>query len=376
MRSKIGRFVGAAVIGVTVILAVAGCGGSSGDGGGLGKPGQPVHLVVGYQPYYTEGWSGLVLKQTQLWKKYLPKGSTVQFQVGLQGSIIVSQMLAGKQQIGYLGDMPAIVGASKRSIRDLRIVASIGISSDQCGVFLVSKNAPQFSSQIQAIKWLNGRTVATPQGSCADRVAQDVFQHEGVTPKAYLNQSIDLITSDFRSGSIQGASTWEPSTSQLIDSGLARRVASGNAIGLSDAAFIDMSHQLLTERPDIAKDWLKAELAAERYLADPANAASIVNMALTQTTGYTAAGMRHALYRAWPSSAGGAANDVKLTFPFIVNGTSAGLIKSATSFLYKIHSLASPQLPPGAVDGTVAQQVLKQSGYTDPVGAVKGQGGT
>src|SRR5205807_5620627 len=125
--------------------------------------------------YYTEAWSALVLKQTQLWKKYLPKGSTVQFDVGLQGSIIVGQMLAGKQQIGYLGDMPAIVGVSKRSVRDLRIVATVGTSSDQCGVFLVSKKAPAFSSQAQAIRWLNGKTVATPQGSCADRVAQDVF---------------------------------------------------------------------------------------------------------------------------------------------------------------------------------------------------------
>src|SRR5688572_19469810 len=72
-----------------------------------GRPGEPVHLVVGYQPYYSEAWSGLVLNGLGLWKKHLPEGSTVEFQIGLQGSVIVNAMLADKQQIGYLGDTPA-----------------------------------------------------------------------------------------------------------------------------------------------------------------------------------------------------------------------------------------------------------------------------
>src|ERR1700678_2844571 len=61
-----------------------------------GKTGDPVHLVVGYQPYYSEAWSGVVINALQLWKKYLPAGSTVDFAIGLQGSIIVNAMLAGK----------------------------------------------------------------------------------------------------------------------------------------------------------------------------------------------------------------------------------------------------------------------------------------
>ena len=27
-----------------------------------GKPGTPVKLVVGYQPYYTQAWSGVVMR--------------------------------------------------------------------------------------------------------------------------------------------------------------------------------------------------------------------------------------------------------------------------------------------------------------------------
>ena len=43
----------------------------------FGKVGDPINLVVGYQPYYTEAWSGVVMKSLKLYEKYLPKGSTV-----------------------------------------------------------------------------------------------------------------------------------------------------------------------------------------------------------------------------------------------------------------------------------------------------------
>ena len=73
----------------------------------FGKPGEPVKLVVGYQPYYTQSWSGVIMRGKKFYEKYLPKGSTVDFQIGLQGAIIVNNMLAGKQHIGYMGDMPS-----------------------------------------------------------------------------------------------------------------------------------------------------------------------------------------------------------------------------------------------------------------------------
>ena len=37
---------------------------------GFGKPGEAVNLVIGYQPYYTESWSGVVINGKNLWKKH------------------------------------------------------------------------------------------------------------------------------------------------------------------------------------------------------------------------------------------------------------------------------------------------------------------
>lgn len=154
-------------------------GGASAADLNFGKPGEPVHLVVGYQPYYSQSWSGVVMRGKEFWKKHLPPGSTVEFQVGLQGAIIVNGMLAGKQHIGYMGDMPAIVSTTKAKVADIRLVANLGLGYDQCNIFLTRVDAPQFKDAREAIKWLDGKRVAVPKGSCTDRFAQAVFQKEG-----------------------------------------------------------------------------------------------------------------------------------------------------------------------------------------------------
>ena len=117
----------------------------------------PVKLVVGYQPYDTISYSAAVIRALDLWKKYLPAGSEVEFQNALQGSIIVNNMLAGKQQIGYLGDMPAVVATTKRSVAPINLVANTGMSDGQrCNVIMV--RAPTRPSSKHQKKQCNGWT--------------------------------------------------------------------------------------------------------------------------------------------------------------------------------------------------------------------------
>ena len=210
-----------------------------------GKPGTPIDLVIGYQPYYTESWSGLIMRDKKFYEKYLPKGSTVSFQVGLQGAIIVNGMLAGKVDVGYVGDMPGIVSTSHPEVRDLRLVSVLGLGYDQCNIFLVRNDAPQFNSPEDAIKWLNGKTVAVPKGSCTDRFAQAVFKRYNIKPSEYLNQSIEVITSGFRAGKLDAAVIWEPTASRIVQDKLARRVASGASVDESDGGFMVMPQALI-----------------------------------------------------------------------------------------------------------------------------------
>lgn len=333
-----------------------------------GKVGEPVHLVIGYQPYYTESWSGIVMRGKKMYEKYLPKGSTVEFAVGLQGAVIVNAMLAGKQHIGYVGDMPGIVSTTKQEVADIRIVASLGVGTDQCNIFLARSDAPKFASQKEAIKWLGGKQVAVPKGSCADRFGQAVFQHEKVEPASYLNQNIEVITSGFRAGKLDAAVIWEPTASRLVQDGLAKRIASGRAVNEKDAAYLTMRYDLIKQRPDIVKAWLNAELDAQLFLADPKNAMAVAQMAKEQSTGFTERMLWASMFGKYPEDVGGA--PVRLTLNYAITQEESALIASATSFLYSIKSINVDKLRPDAVMPEFAVEVMKARGLTSPIGQV------
>ena len=333
-----------------------------------GKPGEAINLVIGYQPFYTESWSGIVMRGKKMYEKYLPKGSTVEFSIGLQGAVIVNAMLAGKQHIGYMGDMPAIVSTTKQDVADIRIVATAGVGTDQCNIFLARPDAPKFKTAKEGVKWLEGKRVAIPLGSCADRFAQATFKKEGVTPAAVLNQNIEVITSGFRAGKIDAAVIWEPTASRLVQEGLAKRIASGATVGEPDAAFITMRADLIKQRPDIVKAWLNAELDAQLFLADPKNAMEVAAMATQQATGFTEKMMWAAMFGKNPEDTGGA--PVRLSLPYTVTPEVLAQINTSATFLLSIKSINVDKLRPEAVMPEFTQAILKERGLSTPIGKV------
>ena len=333
-----------------------------------GKPGTPVKLVVGYQPYYTQAWSGVVMRGKKFYEKYLPKGSEVEFQIGLQGAIIVNNLLAGKQHIGYMGDMPSIVSTTKQDVADVRLVANLGLAFDQCNAFLVRKDAPEFKSAAEAIKWLDGKTVAVPKGSCTDRFAQAVFKKSSIQPKEYLNQNIEVITSNFRAGKLDAAVMWEPTTSRLVEEGLARLVATGASVQENDGGFLGMRADLIKQRPDVVKAWLNGELDAQLFLADSKNAAEVVKMAKEQTTGFSEKVLWHSLYGRYPDSAGGSATRNIMHYTFTPQARE--LISRAAAFLFSINSINVEKLRPEAIESKWTEDILKERGLKAPIGQV------
>ena len=334
-----------------------------------GKPGGPVKLTVGYQPYYTQSWSGVVMRGKKFYEKYLPKGSQVEFQIGLQGAIIVNNMLAGKQSIGYMGDMPAIVSTTKTETADIRLVANLGLAFDQCNIFLARNDAPQFGSPKDFIKWIDGKTVAVPKGSCTDRFAQATFKKEGVNPKEYLNQNIEVITSNFRAGKLDAAVIWEPTASRLVQEGLARRVASGASVQENDGGFLAMRADLIKARPDVVKGWLQAELDAQLFLADPKNAAEVIKMAKEQTTGFSERSLWFSLYGTYPAASGGWPVRNQLHYTFTPEARE--LIARAATFLHSIKSISTEKIRPEAIESKWTEDILKERGLKAPIGQVK-----
>jgi len=334
-----------------------------------GKPGGPVKLVVGYQPYYTQSWSGVVMRGKKFYEKYLPKGSDVEFQIGLQGAIIVNNMLAGKQNIGYMGDMPSIVSTTKTEVADVRLVANLGLGYDQCNIFLARNDAPKFGNATEALRWLDGKTVAVPKGSCTDRYAQATFKKLNINPKEYLNQNIEVITSNFRAGKLDAAVIWEPTASRLVQEGLARRIASGASVQENDGGFLAMRADLINGRPDVVKAWLQAELDAQLFIADPKNSNEVVKMAKEQTTGFGERVLWYSLYGSYDTNAGGQAVRNNLHYAFTPE--TRELINRASAFLFSIKSINVEKLRPEAIESKWTEDILKERGLKAPIGQVK-----
>lgn len=333
-----------------------------------GKPGDPIDLVVGHACCFTEVWSVYALRHLESFKKYLPKGSTVNYVTGLQSAVIVNAMLAGKAHIGYMGDLVAYTAVTKQNVADIRMVAVVGSGYDQCNVFLVRKDAPQFKDAREAIKWMNGKQVATPKGSCTDMLVQEVFAQNQVKPAAYLNQSIEVISSGFKSGKLDAAAIWEPNASNIELEGNARRVASGLSFDEYGVSYLAMRGDLIKQRPDVVKAWLNAELDAELFLADEKNAPVMIQAIKQHVTGFSDRALWMALYGSYPGSVGG--TQTRLTMPFVFTPQTDAHLRKGTAFLYSTKAINVDKLRPEAIAPEFAEQILKERGLKSPIGEV------
>ena len=260
-----------------------------------GKQGDAVDLVIGYQPYYTESWSGVVNNGKGFWKNYLPEGSTAKFEIGLQGSVIVNAMTGEKQHVGYMGDMPAIASTfrniKERGGTDIHIVAVLGTA-----------------------------------------------------------------------GKLDAGAIREPIASKIVKASIARRAASGEDFDALDGGFMVMLNDLVSQRPDVHRGWLEAELDAQLFMLDPANADDVASMAEAQTEQIDQDVLKHSLFGAWPAEQGG--GDVKVQLDFIVTERVQGLLDNATAFLYSLPKkpVAAATIRDGGVVDEVARAILKDRG--------------
>lgn len=337
--------------------------------------GKPIQLVVGYQPYDTISYSAAVIRALELWKKYLPPGSTVEFQAGLQGSIIVNQMLAGKQHIGYLGDMPAVVATTKVNQAKIKLVANTGFSPGQrCNLIMVRADAPDFKTPQEAVKWLDGKRLATPKGSCADRFLGNVIDKAGVKPESVSNQSLEVLSTNLRAKKLDAAALWEPTASRiskLVGEGIAKYAITGYTFGIPDSGYIAMRDDLVTQRPDIVEAWMKVEIEAQRYVLNPDNWTNVAKIVKGQTTGITERMAWFSIYGAIPASAGG--SPIRDEKPFLFDDRVHANLDGIYKFLYANKVIDVDKAPPGALDDSIAQKVISKAGISLPLGTIMAQ---
>ncbi|HXF67853.1 MAG TPA: ABC transporter substrate-binding protein [Burkholderiales bacterium] len=328
----------------------------------FGKPGEPIKLVVGFNPYFAPAWTLAVVHHKGLWKKRLPEGSQVELNVGLRGPALADYLRNGEVHFAYFGDAAVALAAAKP---DIRLIAVTMMSQDLC-VLLVRADAPRFASAREGARWLDGKRIATTPGTCQGRITQLVLDRERVKPARLLDLGRELLELAFREGRIDAAGVPEPGASDLVLRGVARRLASSRIYGQWDASFIATSAALLRARPDVISGWLAAELEAQRFLADPRNADEAVRMLATYARHVSAQAVRAALYGAYPESQGGAAE--RAVFPFVFSGEARETVRKIHAYAQRLGLAPAGELAPEVVDGRWAERALAAAGFKSPLG--------
>jgi len=326
-------------------------------------PAMAAKFFVGYQPYDTISYQAIVNQELGLWKKYVPAGTEIEFQPALQGTIITNNMLADKAQIGYMSVMPATIACSKDEA-EIKMVATLGMSEGtRCSIVLVRADAPKFKSNEEVARWLDGKVIAAPKGSASDQYLLKFFDKFKVKPKEYLNQSIEVIATNFRAKKLDAASMWEPTLSRVatdVGEGLARIVADGSACDNPDLGILIMRADFMKKHPEVAKGYLRAELEAQRYLLDPANWAKVTEMVAKYATGVPKKVLWYSIYGKVPADS---KDEVREWKSFYFNKREKDNIAEVAPFLFKEKRIAVGKLRDGAVDDSVARQVFKEAGY-------------
>jgi NitT/TauT family transport system substrate-binding protein len=316
-------------------------------------------LRVGYQPYYAEAWAAVVIRGLGLYKSHLPAGDRVAFSVGMRGArVLVSALRRGDVDLAYLGLQPTLTVTQDLTQGDFRIIAVSAASRRLCNVIVARRGAPPLNSRA-ARRWLAGKRIAVPAGSCADLFLADVLARARVHPARLFDQSIDMLASSLESRAVDAVAVWEPTATELVQADGAQRLIDGNAIDESGAAFVVARASLLKDHPDVVAGWLEAERAAERRLARGGAEAPVLERIESRATDLPISVVR----AAWWGESGGTGEALSpATFPFIVTPEISRMLSGAAARMAARNLLKTPVLRAGTVDDGLARAILAREG--------------
>ncbi|MDE2052677.1 MAG: transporter substrate-binding domain-containing protein [Gammaproteobacteria bacterium] len=312
---------------------------------------QEFTLRVGYQPYYAEAWSGVLVRGLGLYERSLPAGDRVAFSVGIKGAgVLVSALRRGEVDLAYLGLEPTLTVTQDLEQGDFRIIAVSAVSKRLCNVIVARPGAPPMNSRA-ALRWLAGKRIAVPRGSCAELFLGDVLARADVQPARIFDQSIDMLAASLESRAVDAVAVWEPNATELVHAAGAQRLIDGDSINESGAAFLVARASLLKYHPDVVADWLAAERAAQLLLARGGAEAPLVERIESQETDLP----RSVVHTAWWGEPG---SPPPATFPFIGTPEISRMLREAAGRMAARGLLQTPALRPGTVDDELARAIL------------------
>jgi NitT/TauT family transport system substrate-binding protein len=228
-----------------------------------------LKVVLGYQPL-TPTWGVTIVTGGKLWKPYLPNIEIERFE-SMSGMPLVNNVLAGKVDIAYIGDMPAIVLGSKSNLTPSRFIAITDADEGGESVIYVKKGSP-----IQSVNALDGKTVSVPFGGFTHRFAEVVAAAEKIKFK-FVGQSPEVGLTNLQAGKVDAYIPWDPYGRMAVARGFGEPLVDGTKYHFLSLRGVVISESFLQRNPDVVLGWIRAELDAHKIMRErPDEAAKII----------------------------------------------------------------------------------------------------
>ena len=179
---------------------------------------EKMTVVWGYCPYGMLETS--VMKVKKFYKKYLPNVD-VEWFFGLWSVHLINNWIAGKIEVAYLGNMPAVMLQSK--VGNTKWVGVAVYPHGDVGAIFVPKD-----SKIKSVKELDGATIATGVGSSHHRILEEIAKQEGVKFKI-VSQNPEVAVGNLEAGKLQAFCYWPPYIELCREKGIGKCLEPCNA---------------------------------------------------------------------------------------------------------------------------------------------------
>jgi sulfonate transport system substrate-binding protein len=203
-------------------------------------------------------------------KELAKAGVTVRWTSFAAGPPMNEAFAAGEEDIGLLGDTPAII--AKSAGQDTRIIG-LTSSGPKALAVVVRKN-----SNIKSVKALKGKKVAVTKGSYAHHLLSLVLKNNGLTTDdiQLINLSLADIGTALTTGDIDAGAMWEPLITKLEENNVARVLADGTNIK-KGVLVIVTTDRFATKNPELVKAFLKVYQRGYEFIkANPSEAANLI----------------------------------------------------------------------------------------------------
>jgi sulfonate transport system substrate-binding protein len=177
---------------------------------------------------------------------------------------------AGQQDIGFLGDTPAIIG--KAAGIDTRIIGITSSGPRTLAVIVPTK------SNIKSPGDLKGKKVAVVKGSYAHHLLALVLRKGGLTTSdiEFINLSQADTATAILNGNIDAAAVWEPLITKLESQGQVRVLADGTGIKKGVLVIVATNDYVAKQREQV-KALLRAYQRGARFIkSNPKEAAQLI----------------------------------------------------------------------------------------------------